>query len=180
MSDIKKKFMDILFEPVEDEEEVQKEVKKEVKPEIKPAPLKAADIMYRKPGQSAFIDLKQETKQASGLAEDKSKDDEYVITPNLSPIFGILGGEDGLVKHNKEIISKKPTNVCDESHLGIVPSPIYGFGQNDAPEVENDSFNNFEEFIEEPRDIDLEEPDYIENEISDQEISLFEDFGENR
>ena len=64
MKDIKKRFIDILFEPEDDPEEddIIKELdtKKQETKEV--STISAKDILYRKPEQSAFINLEETRK----------------------------------------------------------------------------------------------------------------------
>ena len=128
MKDIKKKFLDILFEPIDEEiEEVktQEEVKKPVKEE---SSIKAKDILYKKSENSAFIDL-NDLNKTSHVVE--KKDNDYEFASQISPIFGVL-------KENKKrpIKTEKQTNETivnkpEDSHLETITSPIYGYGKQE-------------------------------------------------
>ena len=70
-SDIKRKFLDILFEPEDEDDEVYEKPKQEVKPVKKQEnTVKAADILYRKQEKSAFIDLNEKKKKPEKKQEE--------------------------------------------------------------------------------------------------------------
>ncbi|MBQ0035638.1 MAG: hypothetical protein KBT35_01835 [Firmicutes bacterium] len=177
MSDIKQKFINILFDGEDEEEEevvadapiadVRQETKKEA------SSVKAADLMYKKP-QSAFIDVDEKPISAKELLTDSKEEDdeEYVLSPQLSPIFGIINNNGEAVhvevsKRNEEQV-KKPEDV----HLDIIPSPIYGYGNSE------ESKHNFDEETYINKDIRHIFNDDVDDEtiVVDQEINLFEDF----
>ena len=150
-NDIKKKFIDILFEPEEDEEE---EVV--VAPVIEPRPakkqenaIKAKDILYRKPDTSAptsnstptsssaptssstFINLDETSKKVKEVKETANPYGDYELSSQISPIFGVIkenkpessSSSVATVKANDSLVSRP-----DSSHLEIITSPIYGYG----------------------------------------------------
>lgn len=178
MSDIKQKFINILFDGEEEEEEVvadapiadvkpSNEVKKET------SSVKAADLMYKKP-QSAFIDVEEKPVSAKELLTDSidDNDEEYVLSPQLSPIFGIINNNGEAVhvevsKRTDEQI-KKPEDI----HLDIIPSPIYGYGNKE------ENKHDFDEETYINKDIRHIFNDDIDDEtiVVDQEINLFDDF----
>lgn len=137
MSDIKKKFLDILFEPPV--EEIQAEapltslkgeegvnIKKEEKDNVP----KAKEILYGKQDKpSSFIDYfvvpKKETKEE--IAEEA-----YEMKENVSPIFGPIVHKEKKKKATLEKdIQKAITNNSDE-YTNIVISPIYGYDVSKA------------------------------------------------
>ena len=77
-NDIKKKFIDILFEPDDDEDEGY-----EIPQPKKPVPkqestVSAKDLLYKKSGQSAFINLdEKKTKKESSEPETEYGDYEF-------------------------------------------------------------------------------------------------------
>ena len=128
-NDIKKKFIDILFEPDDDEEEIveKKETAKPVKKQE--STVNARDILYRKPEKSAFINLeeKKEKKQDIGV---ETVYGDYEFSSQISPIFGVIKeNKPNFVSNtsvNESLVSKP-----DNSHLEIITSPIYGYGSRE-------------------------------------------------
>ncbi|MBR4470728.1 MAG: hypothetical protein IKS54_05360 [Erysipelotrichaceae bacterium] len=128
-NDIKKKFIDILFEPDDDEEEIveKKETAKPVKKQE--STVNARDILYRKPEKSAFINLeeKKEKKQDIGV---ETVYGDYEFSSQISPIFGVIKeNKPNFVPNtsvNESLVSKP-----DNSHLEIITSPIYGYGSRE-------------------------------------------------
>ena len=89
-SDIKRKFLDILFEPEDEDDEVYEKPKQEVKPVKKQEnTVKAADILYRKQEKSAFIDLNEKKKKPEKKQEENVYGD-YEFSSQISPIFGVI------------------------------------------------------------------------------------------
>ena len=136
-NDIKKKFIDILFEPEEDEEEIFEKPKAAEKPARKQEnTVKAKDILYRKSEGSAFINLDEKKKPEEKKVEDDHID--YEFSSQISPIFG-------LIKENKPEISSSPSaspsetvlSKPDSSHLEIITSPFYGYGSREDYEKEH-------------------------------------------
>lgn len=132
MKDIKKKFLDILFEPTDDEPEQVDEAVEEVekKPIKEESSVKAKDILYRKSEGSAFIDLNDLSKPTSSLKEEKNEEN-YEFASQISPIFGVLKESKRrpvkLEKESNDSIVNKP----EDSHLEIITSPIYGYGDQE-------------------------------------------------
>ena len=147
-----KKIFDLIFEPVEDEEEekviVDKPLesqafkKQEKKTEIKP--LNNAQIVSDKRAEIKKKDVLDRNFQRFDIsAEDKKKTKKtelkpitkYESQPAMSPIYGILD-ENGEAKSEPSpnyAPSAKPRSK--KSPLGTVLSPIYGvLGQNDPKE----------------------------------------------
>ena len=136
-NDIKKKFIDILFEPEEDEEEIFEKPKTAEKPARKQEnTVKAKDILYRKSEGSAFINLEEKKKPEEKKVEDDHVD--YEFSSQISPIFG-------LIKENKPDISSVSSGSANESllskpdssHLEIITSPFYGYGSREDYEKEH-------------------------------------------
>jgi len=201
MKDIKKRFIDILFETDdEDEEEVVPAVEP-VKEPVKKEPVKteetsynAKDVLYRKSDKSAFIDLEETIKT---VKQSKPAEEEYELSSQISPIFG-------LIKENKQTIRKPEPdhdealiNKPDDSHLEIITSPIYGYGSKDDHDIKSLGIDNGyaddEEELHRLLDGDtqssyvrlsgseteeIEYPDYPEEENED--ITLFDLYGEDK
>ena len=129
MKDIKKKFLDILFEPIEDEPEevvVEEEVKKPIKEE---SSVKAKDILYKKSENSAFIDLNDLSKPIQ--VEEERKENDYEFASQISPIFGVLKeSKRRTIKTEKET-NDAIVNKPEDSHLETITSPIYGYGKQE-------------------------------------------------
>ena len=137
ISGIKKKFIDILFE--NDPEQIVEE-----QPVIEPKmdaqeigrTLNAKDVLYRKSKSSAFIDL-EETIQGTKENEEEEPVRDYEFSQQISPMFGVIRKEHEkpLVVHQPER-DEKMVNKPEDSHLDIVTSPFYGYGEqhdhNDA------------------------------------------------
>lgn len=179
MSELKQKFIDILFEKdapdAEDDsiESNEKETKKEH------STLKAADIIYRKGSKSPFINLNEDKKISAKKLLINEKE-EYKATPKLSPIFGLIN-DGGKIDENKLPTEVEPVKTTGKiSHLDIVPSPIYGYG------TKEDYFKSdymamgtsfTEDTNEEPMlNEDLPDDNYSQEE--DDSIDLFDDFGD--
>ncbi len=148
MADIRKKFIDILFEPEEDEEETvvtkpepkkEAEVKKEVQVEKPVAAveekkdrntIQAKEIMYK---NSSFANIELEKKDIP-LKKAENDNYEYEALPNISPIFGVIDEKNA---KTKEVVSKVDTNQTmkpESSYLGTVISPFYGYDEEKANE----------------------------------------------
>ena len=191
-SDIKKKFIDILFEPDEDEEENYERPQPVVtaKPTVRPvkkqeSTVSAKDILYRKPEQSAFIHLDEEKKPKKN--ENKGVEvtyGDYEFSSQISPIFGVI-------KENKPKFTSAPSvnetlvNKPDNSHLEIITSPIYGYGSRD--DYKKDHFD-INEVMADPDEEELhrildddygyDEHTYDDIDDSDSDINLFDLFEE--
>lgn len=136
MADIKKKFIDILFEEEDDEQELRDDSYYDESPtETKVnsnTTLNAKDILYRKSGTSAFINLYDKPKNTEYVDNNiEIQNDEYEMSAQLSPIFGVIR-ENKKKEQNvsKEIIDSQ-TNKPSDSHLDIITSPIYGYGNKE-------------------------------------------------
>ncbi len=183
--DIKKKFIDILFEPEEDDEE---EVYVKPKPEKaavkkQETTVKAADILYRKPERSAFIDLSEQKPKK----EEKKKEEiygDYEFSSQISPIFGVIKENKpefkSSVNANESFINKP-----DSSHLEIITSPIYGYGsREDAEKTEPDIGNALDATDEDElhrlldEDFGYDDHTYDDIEKTVDEINLFDSYDE--
>lgn len=193
MADLRKKFIDILFEDDVDEEELQDDVYYEQKADkpVKPideSPIKAKDILYRKGNSSAFINLTDEKKETFTL--DDIKTDEYEMSSQISPIFGVIKENAKKVVNVDPNVTEAQTNKPSDSHLDIITSPIYGYankedaqdnnydvrsaiGENEDEELHN-LFDSQEEDLNNSYDV------LDSNPLDEEEISLFRLFGENK
>lgn len=135
MKDIKKRFIDILFEPEDEEEEDLFEEKsgKQDKKTVKEAqPINAKDILYRKSDQSAFIDLEETINSVKNIRKET---EEYELSSQISPIFGVIREGSQTVKHEVDT-NEALVNKPEDSHLDIITSPIYGYGSKEDIEDE--------------------------------------------
>lgn len=152
--EIKKKFLDILFETEEEGEVVIDEPIKEVKLEEKvPATAEAQKFLYNKKQPNSFISVDKRERRENKKSEVSSR---YEIKPNISPMFGVVG------KNSEPIVpDAKISNVSNnikkskESYLGTIISPIYGYDvKNDFSNTMNLSIHkvddSYEEKAEEP------------------------------
>lgn len=182
--DIKKKFLDILFDP--DPEDSQNSIFNDVnnvenKKEENLSNLKASDILYHKSEKSnIFVDLEEKPNKVNYVSED-NKNEEYEFNSQISPMFGVIETNDGIKLPIEKTIIEKSTKKPLDDHLEIIPSPIYGYGKQDDIKEEdykpmsdtqelNTLFNqeNDEEYSADDSDeIDLEK-----------EITLFDIFGD--
>ncbi len=185
-SDIKKKFIDILFEPEEEDEVIFEKPKAEPRPLKKQeSTVKAKDILYRKPEKSsAFINLDETKKKEPEKKETEKVYGDYEFSSQISPIFGVI--KENKPKFNTTApVNENLINRPDSSHLEIITSPIYGYGNRD--DFEKDSRNAFAqpERSEEDELHSLFENDYGYDEHTyddiddDQEINLFSSYGED-
>lgn len=198
MADLKKKFIDILFEDEEESEVldlIEEEEKKNTKPvEKKESTILAKDILYRKPGTSAFINLDETSIK---LSNDEPKvEDVYEMSSQISPIFGIIKENKPKSLNIDQGVIDTQTNKPVDSHLDIITSPIYGYGNKEDAMKNNydvkgiDSENEEVELHQLFDDEDsvnetLQEITTNVNNIKDEqedsdEISLFRLFGENK
>ncbi len=137
-NDIKKKFIDILFEPEEEEEEIFEKPKMSEKPAKKQEnTVKAKDILYRKSEGSAFINL-YDTKKPEEKKSAEEDHIDYEFSSQISPIFGLIKENrpdlsNSLSASANETLLSKP----DSSHLEIITSPFYGYGSREDYEKEH-------------------------------------------
>ena len=189
-NDIKKKFIDILFEPEEEEEE---EVV--VAPAPKPRPvkkqentIKAKDILYRKPESSAFINL-DEPKKNTEAKEAANPYGDYEFSSQISPIFGVIKeNKPESSTFNKPAVNDSLVSKPDSSHLEIITSPIYGYGnRNDFVGDRDDlaevfSIRNEEDELHDIFDDEFGYDEHTYDDIDDEDdINLFNSlYGEDR
>lgn len=195
MGDLKNKFMDILFEDdtdddVSDNENVDKNNIKEKANMTNTTGINVKDLLYRKSDSSPFIDLEETIASSSNniVDGDLNNNDEYELSAQISPIFGVIKkAERKTTKVSSEIIKSQTVKPTD-SHLDIITSPIYGYGNkedaidnnynvkgvgeyiNDEEEQLHDLFDNND-----PSDMDVMSDDSL-----DDDISLFRLFGDNK
>lgn len=180
---IKKRFMDILFEPDESEidepvveEKPVKPIVQETKKVTKEPGFNARDLLYNKK-DSTFIDY-----QAKVEKQKKQEEEPYEFSSQISPIFG-------MIKEGKKPQSKIPSRVDEsmvnsrkESPLDIVPSPIYGYATRETINKRVDTYNIVEETSEEEihRIFEKEDPQEYRNpyETRTEELSLFDIYEE--
>lgn len=199
MADLKKKIVDILFEDDPEDKEYTDEDAEEdgskSKTSAKESSILAKDILYRKSGQSAFINLDEKPKKDSYVEETN---EVYEMSSQISPIFGVIKQNKPKVvnvDHEKvETLTNKPA----DSHLDIITSPIYGYG-NKEDAIDNNYEvkdilvdNNYEPYNHSEDDelrklFDNEEDrlnqsyDSLDTKIDiDEEITLFRLFGDNK
>lgn len=195
MADLKKKFIDILFEDDAEEEEIVDEIPSEerksiaaanAKKNIEESPIKAKDILYRKSSTSPFVNL-TETKKPSPVVKEEFTKEEYEMTSQISPIFGLLQENKDekitVVSNLNETQTNKPT----DSHLDIITSPIYGYSSGDSlPQDNNDQVREDEEeelhhLFDEEESLNVSYDTLSQKlEEGSDEISLFRLFGENK
>ena len=178
--DIKKKFIDILFEPDENDNEVElydePEKPRPAAPKFdanKNTVVNAKDLMYKKSEQSAFIDLDPPKKNERKVIT--TPDGEYEFSSQISPIFGVIK-ENEFKMASKSDPDTKIVNKPDSSHLEIVTSPIYGYAkQNDVQYDYNEYFEDTsEQELHELLDDDSFQDDHTYDDFGDdEEINLF-------
>lgn len=196
MADLKKKFIDILFEDDPNEQEIEENSNlssPEVKQVRKEAPILAKDILYHKSGSSAFINLDETVGNKDTHVQVESVE-EYEMSSQISPIFGVIKENTKKTINVNPEITESLTSRPTDSHLDIITSPIYGYGNKENAidnnyEVRNivdDSVQEVNEEDELHHLFDEEESlnrsyDTMTNDSSnDDEISLFRLFGENK
>lgn len=194
MADIKKKFIDILFEDDDENSELSnntEKVEKQIAANNSESPIKAKDILYRKSNGSAFINLEETTKN-NVIEEIVSNYGEYEMSSQISPIFGVIKENKKKILNVDQDIIDTQTNKPSDSHLDIITSPIYGYGnkedaQKNNYDVRSVTDENEEEELHQLFDDEQSLNDSFEKEINDPEIdimdediSLFKLFGDNK
>ncbi len=177
--DIKKKFIDILFEPDESDNEIELYDEPE-----KPRPkgpkfdaennttVNAKDFLYKKSEQSAFIDLDPPKKLERKVIS--TPDGEYEFSSQISPIFGVIK-ENEYKMSTKTDPDTKIVNKPDSSHLEIVTSPIYGYAKQNEPQHEYNEYfeDTSEQELHELLDDDFQDDHTYDDFSDDEEINLF-------
>lgn len=152
-NDLKKKFLDILFEPedemvIEDNDvsEVKglksapvKEVKRE---EVKPSKnVKATDLMYGNSNSFINLETKEVKKEVKPEPKEVTQEAYEFKQQNISPIFGNIDP-----KHVKKEEPKKPvtsqTTINTKDYQGIIFSPIFGYDNSSAEKARVDFIKN--------------------------------------
>lgn len=195
MADLKKKFIDILFEDDVDEQELQDDAyyaQKEEKPvekTIDESPIKAKDILYRKSNASAFINLNEPRPEKETFTLDEIKKDEYEMSSQISPIFGVIKENVKKVVNVDPNVTEAQTNKPSDSHLDIITSPIYGYAtKEDAREnnydvrsaIGENEDEQLHQLFDEEESLNNSYDSLDSNPLDDEEISLFRLFGENK
>ena len=191
---IKKTFLDILFEPEEDEieifpdEESVKKTKAFLKDTSNKTEMNAKDVLYRKSETSAFIDLDEKPVVKKEIEEKKNN--EYEFSNQISPMFGVLSTDEKkkVTKVEKKVVNESYINKPDDSHLEIITSPIYGYGpQEDSKETAEEVLDEQElhelldeEEVETTVEDDFADHVYVEyNDDDEDEINLFSSYGDD-
>ena len=179
---IKQRFLDILFEDEDDEEEVRKPSSKETR-------VKASDLLYgkkevnevtekkeekiekpivKKESESAFINYDQ--KASKEEKKDIKLEEIYVAQPALSPIFGNIEKENDKKKKD-EVISVDYASIekPGSNYLGTVLSPIYGYDTITA----NDVRSKLEKKEEQLEKIDKQEDKILDKDITEDLSDIF-------
>lgn len=198
MPDIKKKFIDILFEEDDPEKEVMEDsyysnpepihandsYKKEVKQEGKTNNA----VVYRRSDKSAFINLNEKKKDETESSKNKIKE-EYEMSSQLSPIFGVIKESKKKEISFDKNIEKVQTNKPSDSHLDIITSPIYGYGNKEDAQKDNYEVKNIVDDVDEEELHHLfDEEEYLDDSydkltdesLTDEDITLFSLFEDNK
>ncbi|MBR4461741.1 MAG: hypothetical protein IKS51_04095 [Erysipelotrichaceae bacterium] len=184
ISGIKQKFIDILFERDPDQPQEQPVVDITTEPEEVVRNFDAKDVLY-KTKSSAFINL-EETIEEVQKEDDTPRD--YQFSQQISPMFGVVRNENDT---NRVVVQKQEkdetmVNKPDDSHLDIVTSPFFGYGQNYVIRQQEDRIkeDGYSYDQDDPYMQGLyEHPDipYDENEEPvDEEMNLFDDYEDRR
>lgn len=150
MSDIKKKFLDILFEQETEEIEAEAplvDVKVEKKEEVKHNEIKeptkspnVKDVLYGKQDKpSSFIDYFEVPKREKPV--DTVNEETYEMRDNVSPIFGPITQKEKKKKTATEKEIQKAVSSATQEYTGIVISPIYGYDTSKANDARKQLLN---------------------------------------
>lgn len=158
MSDIKKKFLDILFEPESEEIEAEapltevkeKTINKETVLSGDIVAPKAKDILYGKQDNkhSSFIDYYVVPKKEKPIED--VQEEAYEMRGNVSPIFGTIAQKEKRKKpvNDKDVQKAIASGATSDEYVGVVISPIYGYDANKANDARrslNDRNNKIED-----------------------------------
>ena len=173
MKDIKKRFIDILFEPDDEEEEEVFEEPVKAEPSKKETTgISAKDILYRKPEQSAFINLEETISTVKNTKSENSSD--YEFSSQISPIFGVLKDNSQNVVKNEVDTNESFINKPEDSHLDIITSPIYGYGTKDDIK-DNNTYESDEDelhrLLDDETDSDYNPYEYSHDNINDEYLN---------
>lgn len=199
MVNLKEKFIDILFEDDDDETEISDEEIEAVKETKKSeSTIKAKDILYRKSSVSPFVNLTEDKPEKPFSIEEKIAEETYEMSSQISPIFGLIKENKKTVVNLGKEVTKAQVNKPADSHLDIITSPIYGFGNKedahdnnynvkgiDDDQIEyrhssNDSVDEELHHLFDDNDsyLDKSYQDSEDRQNSEEEISLFKLFGD--
>lgn len=178
--EIKKRFIDILFEPEDDEEDEDLSSSTQKKPEKKKEDksIKAADILYHKSETSAFIDLDEKPKIVKA---DTRTGESYEFSTQISPIFGVLKGGEEPEETGKDV-DESQINKPEDSHLEIITSPIYGYASKETvlkEETEEEEEPELDPYDEEELHRLLLNEDERYSRYEDDDLDLFDAFGDD-
>lgn len=174
--EIKKKFIDILFDTDDDDDEVSLNVEKKTEKKKEDNSIKASDILYHKSGKSAFIDLNEKPKEVKAESRTGTT---YEFSTQISPIFGVLKGGEPPVEDKKEV-DESQINKPEDSHLEIITSPIYGYASRDTVvKEESEEENEDESYDDEELHRLLLSEDERYSRYEDDDINLFDVFGDD-
>ena len=161
MVDLKKKFIDILFEDDDNGVIADKVLEKGSNPEEKkdgeaeskkpeePTVL-AKDILYRKSSKpSAFINLQEPVKKSETPQGSNNINNDFEFSSQISPIFGLIKENKVKMSNYSEEIKNSQTNRPNDSHLEIITSPIYGYGNKEDAIDNNYNVKGIDEYQEE-------------------------------
>ena len=138
--------------------------------------------MY-KSKSSAFIDLEETIQEAQKEEEKVDAPRDYEFSQQISPMFGVLkkSSDANKVIPPKPQKDEKMVSKPEDSHLDIVTSPFFGYGQNYEIRQMPDETAKEEGFTYDQDDPYVqglyEHPGipYDENEEPVDEITLFDD-----
>lgn len=188
MGDLKNKFMGILFED-DPETEIGDENMRVDSDEIVTVESKisAKDLLYRKSSDSPFIDLDESPKDIEDYFDEPK---EYEMSAQISPIFGVISKEEKKMVEVAPEVTKSQTTKPVDSHLDIITSPIYGYGNKEDAMDNNYDVKGINASYKEENDEDLdnlidnEEPIEVDvmsdDSFYEDEVSLFRLFGEDK
>lgn len=181
--DIKKKFLDILFEPdpEDDKPSVFDNYKEEttIKEEESISKIKASDILYHKPEKSnIFVDLEEKSNTSYTYVADNNNNEEYEFNSQISPMFGVIETNDNNKVPVEQNVIEKSTKKPVDDHLEIIPSPIYGYGKQD--EIAKEEYKPMSDTQELNSLFKQDDSEYSDEDELDleKEITLFDIFGD--
>lgn len=198
MADLKKKFIDILFEEDDPEQEVREDSYYSNTPDIKIENIvktnndnesKSEPVLHRS-DRSAFINLDEKNTEKHDDIDTVIKE-EYEMSSQISPMFGVLKESKKREYTFDENIEKHQTKKPLDSHLDIITSPIYGYANKEDAKKDNFEVKNIIDDVDEEElhhlfDSEEEYLDKSYNEetnddlLTDEDISLFRLFGDNK
>ena len=189
---IKQRFLDILFEDEDEEEEIVKKVQN-----VKETPrVKASDILYAKKEEKEIKEEKPKSSESAFINYSEKKvneekkidkpDEIYVAQPALSPIFGDLDKGNAKKKKAETIsVDYASTEKPSSNYLGIVLSPIYGYDSVSANDARSKLNKTEEKIVDQDITSDLSDifatdefkvEAFKQEEENEDSIDLFGDF----